>query len=138
MRLIARDGKVGAADVSGGKNDVFRRNIAVHDAHVVHRGKPSSDAVEQGKNVRRLEAAALQNLRQRFAVDELHDEEAWLLLVAQEIPIADDGIVADALEFAGLSAEQLDDLLVAGDLGQGNCVPVGCLFVLRKARAKTR
>ena len=66
----------------------------------MHGCEALGEAVAQPQNLLRLEASARQDLGQRLAFDELHDEVAQIALATEQALIIDDRVVVHAAKFA--------------------------------------
>ena len=110
--------ELGPVDATLGKQDVFRRYVAVDNIHLVRRGEPKGETIAQPQHLVRFEAPPPQDLFERLAVHELRDEIAQAVFVAKEPFVIDNRSVVDAAQFARFFAKQLHDLRIAGETRQ--------------------
>ena len=85
------------------------------DAPCMHRGETAPQALQQPLHLVRLQPPPCHDRLQSLAFDELHDEEAHPLLVAQQPLVVDDRVIAHAAKLAHLRDQELDQAGVVGD-----------------------
>ena len=92
--------------------DICGLQVAVDDTFVVSRFEPLGDGGEKRDRVLDRHGTALEALRQRLTVDELHDQERLSLGVLEPMERGDIGVV-QLSEETGFAPESLEPLLVA-------------------------
>ena len=96
--------------------DVLGLDVAVHDAGPVGGGEPGQHRLEDGEGLGDGQpAAGLQQVAQRAAADELHDQEDQAL-VAALVADADDVGVAEHGRGPGLAGEPVDERRVVREV----------------------
>ena len=99
------------------QHHVVRRKVAVDHVHVVRPLQPRRDLAHQVTRLGTGQRALLPHeIRQRHAVDELHDQaEPVQVGVADKVVIPHDGLIREPAEHLGLAHEKRRDLGIVGE-----------------------
>ena len=91
-RQMFGDSEIEQLGATAGKNDVFGLQVAMHDADFVEGFESGQNRQDDLRGFLRGQRAMLDALRERFALDELHDQNQALLFLGDVVDAAGVGM----------------------------------------------